>query len=840
MKTLRLLVAGTLILGVVACSSGAPAKGVAQVKAAPASEAASAPSLLALRAEASPAPRLVLETAGSPAYTSYSPQPDVFVVDLPGATRNNGLVIPTNLPSWVASVSADEAVELGTPLTRVTVRFAEPRLASVEMVEGSLSISFGAKVASAAPELALIPALIEEPPAVTVSDILPEPPPASGPARSLTRIEAFPRGGGIELLLEGDGALEYKAFKLVNPQRLVIDVKGVHNRVPARIVEVGRGDVRQVRVSQFSSAPEAVTRVVVDLDRPVEYRVDRAGTQLRVALGEVPAATAVVQPVAPPPQRVEPAAVERVEFRPPVEQAPKKAPVQTARIEPPKVQPRDVEDVFDEAPLPSVVPVVQKVSDVQPKPRTVEPVVRSVISAPMAQTAPMIPAPTPRREDVFDEPPIVRGPGTTTQLSGGIQPGGSRTLTQGERVFTGEPVDLTLKDADIRDVLRHFAQLTGLNIAIDPQVSGTVTVEFQAVPWDQALDLILRQNNLAYDIEGSVMRIGTVDRLSAEQAATRRRDEERRLSVPTTSVARRLSYARAGEIQGLLASLASPRGKIIVDERTNQIVITDIPDALRLMLNLIDTVDIPTPQVVIEARIVETTKTFSKQFGVSLGGSFDFDPALGSGTGLQFPNRINGAWGGPNSIFDLALGSTVFDISLSNVLGTFDLDILLAAAESEGLARVISAPRVATQDNQAAEIQSGIQIPFQTRVNFTTTVQFVDATLRLSVTPQITAENTVIMDIQVQKVEPAAALNVAGAENIPLITRRAQTRLMVRDGGTAVIGGIYQSSDSQGEDRVPILHTIPVLGNLFKNRDISQRHDELLIFITPRIVRTTN
>jgi type IV pilus assembly protein PilQ len=830
MKTLRLLVAGTLIMGVVACSSGRPARS-AEVRSAPVDQLTTAASLMAMRAETSPVPRLVLETSGSPAYTSYSPQSDVFVVDLPRTTRGLGVVVPADLPSYVASISADEAVELGVPLTRVTVRFTEPRAASLHAVDGTLHIEFGA---AGEPDVAAVPAVAD---ALSAPEVIAEPGAqeveSAGPARFLTAVRAQPRDGAVDLVLEGDGSLEYKAFKLSSPLRLVVDVKGVRNRVAQKVVDVGSAEVRQVRISQFSTDPEAVTRVVVDLNEPLDYRVDRSGAQLRISLGEAPVQVASVEPPKSTPVNVDPAVVPKAEpvgIDPaPQSLGPPPAPVvQTARVEPAPMKPAvtESEDVFAEPP--AVLPPPKPVT------RSPEPVTRSVISAPLAQIAPSVPA-----EDVFNEPQIAT-PGTTTQLSGGIQPGGSRLLTAGERVFTGEPLDLTLKDADIKDVLRTFAQLTGLNIAVDPQVTGTVTVEFQGVPWDQALDLILRQNNLAYDIEGNVMRIGTIDRLASEQASTRRREEEKRLSVPTTSVARRLSYARAGEIQSLLASLASPRGKIIVDERTNQVVLTDIPDALRLMLNLIDTVDIATPQVIIEARIVETTKTFSKQFGVSLGGSFAFDPAFGTGTGLQFPNSINGTWGGVDSIFDLALGSTVFDISLSNVLGTFDLDILLAAAESEGLARVVSAPRVATQDNQPAEIQSGIQIPFQTRVNFTTTVQFVDATLRLNVTPQITAENTVIMNIQVQKVEPAQALNVAGAENIPLITRRAQTRLMVRDGGTAVIGGIYQATDSQGEDRVPILHNIPVLGNLFKNRDVSQRHDELLIFITPRIVRTSS
>jgi type IV pilus assembly protein PilQ len=163
--------------------------------------------------------------------------------------------------------------------------------------------------------------------------------------------------------------------------------------------------------------------------------------------------------------------------------------------------------------------------------------------------------------------------------------------------------------------------------------------------------------------------------------------------------------------------------------------------------------------------------------------------------------------------------------------------VTLRAAESVGFIKVISAPRVTTQDNTAAEIQSGFQIPYQTRVNFTTTVSYLDATLRLSVTPQITEAGTVIMDIQVQKNEPATGLTIEGAAGTPLTTRQARTRLMVRDGGTAVIAGIFQSRDGDARTRVPVVHNIPIIGALFRSRSITTSHDELLIFITPRIVR---
>jgi type IV pilus assembly protein PilQ len=375
-----------------------------------------------------------------------------------------------------------------------------------------------------------------------------------------------------------------------------------------------------------------------------------------------------------------------------------------------------------------------------------------------------------------------------------------------------------------------------LNIAIDPNVNGSVTVDFVDVPWDQALDLILRQNNLAYTIEGNVLRVGTMARLAEEAVANRRLQEEERLNVPLTTAAFKLSYARAQDVAGLLREIASPRARIIVDPRTNQLIISEIPSPyLQTMRNLIEAVDVPNRQVVIEARIVQTRKSFQQLYGFNWGFRGTLDPSLGTGTGLVFPNRVDFI-GGP---FDFSAGNPVLSFSLANVLGTFTLDVALNAAENEGLARVISAPRVQTQDNVAAEIQSGFQIPFQTRINFTTTINYVDATLRLSVTPQITEAGTVIMDIAVQKTDPQTGLVIEGAAGTPLSTRQAKTKLMVRDGGTSVIGGIYESTEQNAQKRLPFLHQIPILGNFFKSHRVDNQFDELLIFITPRIVKTS-
>lgn len=860
MKRKMHIVGGALILLGFGFSSVSTAARVAPASA-KATANADQPLLVGMRAEATPSPRLVLTTSGNPAYSAYSPQPDVYVIDLAQTSKASDLATPSNLPPVVASVSVDQAIELGRPLTRVTLRFMKPYAPTASMENGTLTVSFPADSATAATEASnsIAPATPAPAPAVekpidvvteiqtlpAVTEISASKPavataPVSTPTKHATVLTGITVSGAasdLRVSLNGDGTMEYTAFRLSNPLRLVVDVKGV--RVASTVKPVNLSDpiVKKVRVSQFKPMPQGVARVVFDLDEMVEYRIDKSATGVDIAFADAaqtPSAAAIAdsEVVAP---------VVKAESKP-IAPAPK--PVATAK---------KADDVFAGAPIADgrapdiavVAPVdrahtreVINSASPEPAPQTRTTGTKAPVTTSTRTSTPQSTARTTQPENVFTD----QTTGTTTPSSstlatlGGVAAGSSRTLTPGEKVYTGDPIDLNLKDADIKDVLRTFAQLTGLNIAIDPGVAGTVTVEFNDVPWDQALELILKQNGLTFSLQGNVMRIGTIERLAAEQAQIRKLEEDEQLNVPLQTVIKHLSYAKAANVQTLLQKMASRRGTIDNDPRTNQIVITEIPSFLTTMLNLIDTVDIPTPQVMIEARVVETTKTFSRQLGISLGSSATFDPSLGTGTGLVFPNRIFAETGGALNLLN---GPTALSFTLQNVLGTFDLDVVLSAAENEGLARIVSAPKVTTQDNQAAEIQSGIQIPIQTRVNQTVTVSYVDATLRLSVTPQITAQDTVIMDITVQKTQPLPGVNVAGGNNAPLSTRRATTKLMVRDGGTTVIGGIYQASENRAQDRVPFVSDIPILGNLFKNRTISSNHDELLIFITPRIVRNT-
>lgn len=808
---------------------------------------ATVPSPIVLTAVDVDGSRVVLRTSGAPAYTSYSPSPGVFVIDLTGTSRDVAAIVPALLPPAVTSLSADEVVEMGTRLTRVTIRFAESLSPEISAIDRGVVIAVPATaipIETAAAPVEILPAVIalephltaepvaeptEEPLTATATEVA-EPQArveeiALPRARAVRSIAAGTSDGRVEVKIAADGKLQYKSFLLENPSRLVIDLQGVKNSVVRNNVTIADDVVKGVRIAQFQPT---VARVVVDLAHKTEYEIRADGESLHVLF---PQTYADAGPVSPAPAAV-------------ISRSQPKAVADAPATKPAGRTPAVADD------LPASVPIIaENVPQAAPawkmpeapRKQSASRGARKVINAPVDQAPPVAP---PRQEDVFSSavvPPATQQaaqppPGQAAQSQSGMSQNlsGTRTLSGGPRVFNGEPLSLNLKDADLKDVLRTFADLTGLNMAIDPGVGGSVTVDFVDVPWDQALDIILRQNSLTYTLEGNVMRIGTVDRIAAETAASRRLAEEERLNVPLTTLSFKLSYARAADVAALLRDIASPRARIIMDVRTNQLVISEVPQYLQTMQNLIATVDIPNRQVMIEARIVESSRTFRQQWGVDIDFGGILDPAVGTGTGLVFPNRV-GFRGGPFNFGGAA--APLLTLNFLDVLGVFDLDVTLRAAESVGYIKVISAPRVTTQDNTPAEIQSGFQIPYQTRVNFTTTVAYLDATLRLSVTPQITEAGTVIMDISVQKNEPAEGLALVGAAGTPLSTRRAATRVMVRDGGTAVIAGIFQTRDNNAQSRIPILHQIPIIGNLFKTHSISTDHDELLIFITPRIVR---
>jgi type IV pilus assembly protein PilQ len=439
-------------------------------------------------------------------------------------------------------------------------------------------------------------------------------------------------------------------------------------------------------------------------------------------------------------------------------------------------------------------------------------------------------------------------PGTTTQTGTQPPPTAGDADQQVSRRFSGHPVSLDFQGADLRAVLRTFAEISGLNIVIDPAVQGSVDVALHDVPWDQALDIILRANKLGYIVDGTIVRVAPLAVLADEEAQRRKLGEEQALAGSLQVLTKTLSYARAEELQALLTKSAlSQRGIVQVDQRTNTVIITDLPERLQVASDLIATLDKAQPQVEIEARIVQANKNYARQLGVQWGFNGRADPQLGNTTNLAFPNSVNvggragaqGPAGGQQTSTAVNLGAAAANsavgLALGSVNGAFNLDFVLTAAETSGNLRVLSTPRVSAQNNMEAEITQGVQIPIQTVANNTVTVSFRDAALTLKVTPQITAAGTVIMKIALENAQPDFSRSVNGIP--PINTQRANTQVLVSDGQTTVIGGIFVSQEQSVNDRTPGLSQIPLLKWLFQRNDVRDQSTELLIFITPKITK---
>jgi type IV pilus assembly protein PilQ len=828
--------------------------------------------------------RLVLSADTPILYTAYEPRPDLLVLDLPGLAMAQTFSAPQASGDLVQSVRFEPVAELGKTVTRVSIEHKAGARYDVRSLGQGLAIAFdGAPVqtasAEAVPEHAA-PAPAAEP--VTHAELAPPPAPAPAPSaavrietgHTLEEVTARPSEAGVEVALLGDGALAAKDFVLSSPPRIVVDLPGVKNEFRKRVVPVQSAMVSRIRISQFQTQPEPITRVVVDLTAPMPYSLRADGERLALSIGKVETVAAVEPAPAPAPAPEKLVAADRNE---PAETA-AAAPAPASLPEPEPVlqasaSPASVTRVADPAPAPDPAPAAVSAPTAPPETAPVsaapapvqaaspsashaaaEPQAQAVHSpaaeppaAPVTQartveppaTAPApAPAParkskaSPAREDALFEAAaaMLDQQETSRPDIGNFQ---ARTIAESQSQFTGEPITLDLKDADIKDVFRTISELTGLNIVVDPEVRGTVTVKLDNVPWDQALDLILKQNGLGYVLENNIMRIATTAKLQAEQSDRARLAEARQASEPTRTVIKKLSYSRAADIVPTLKSVMSRRGDIVIDARTNTLIIREIPTYMGAVLQLIENLDTATPQVMIEARIVETTKSLGRSLGINWGINGVADNAHGNTTGLVFPNTIQGGFRIP-----LAAGTPIGALRLANILDSFNMDIALSAAENQGLLKIISSPKVAALTNTAALIQSGVQIPVQTNVNNTTTVIYVDATLQLSVTPQITNEGTILLTLNVQKREPAVALNLALGQNVPLSIRQYRGEVLVRDGGTTVIGGIFQINDQDQNNMIPGLWKIPILGNLFKNKTRTEKHDELLIFITPRILRS--
>ena len=686
-------------------------------------------------------------------------------------------------------------------------------------------------------------------------------------ARRLSAIQVIVEERGLVVSLAGDGVLTPSSIHEAEhwPPRLVVDLPDVASWVPG-ITPVGAGPVEDIRVLAHSLDP-LVTRVVFELRRATTYEI----AEVDDANGRT---LTLVFPLAPTQDERSESGQNGLDQNARVTSSNERPPprVRLARAVLPPVPGRFA---------PGWAGRRRAV-------RTVAPSAPPVLLVAQALSFERVHAPPtvdPRWRPIGREPRVVRstnvalgylvtpltapasGDFSRVQSSARVRPSSSRVgtrttqmqqITQGApRQYTGDPVSMDFQSADLRAVLRTFAEISGLNVVIDPQVNGTVDVALTDVPWDQALDVILRANQLGYVVDGTVVRIAPLAVLADEETQRRTLAEEQALAGELVVLTRTLSYSRAEAMAELITqSVLSARGQVHTDERTNTLVIRDLQARLRAAEDLLDTLDRAEPQVEIEARIVQAGQDFARSIGVQWGLTGRVAPDLGNTTPLTFPNRggISGRVGtqgaeasgadaravatenvGTAVNLPAAAASSAVGVTLGAVDGSLNLDVVLSAAEGDGQIRLLSHPRVTTQNNVAAEIVQGDQIPIQTVSNNTVTVRFEDAALSLRVTPQITAEDTVIMQIEIDNDFADFGREINGVP--PIVTQRASTTVQVANGDTTVIGGIFESERSSSNDRVPALHRIPLLGWLFRSSAERESTDELLIFLTPKIVR---
>ena len=427
----------------------------------------------------------------------------------------------------------------------------------------------------------------------------------------------------------------------------------------------------------------------------------------------------------------------------------------------------------------------------------------------------------------------------------------SMAMVVGAKKYGGRRISLDLQDADLVNVLRLFGELANLNMILAPDVKGKVTVRLVNIPWDQAMEIILKMNGLGYTIEDNIIRIASMGALAKEADEEVRAKEAKKKAEDLVTRIIPINYSTASAIEPTIKKSLSTRGETVVDARTNTLIVKDIIRNVDEVVALIKQLDKPTPQIMIEARIVEASLTFNRSLGVQWGGNYNASPAFGNATGLKFPNTI-GVTGGP-SMGGVASGNGNYFVNMPAPVGpgiggamgfqfgslnkALNLDIVLSAMESTGEGKVISTPRVSALDNKEAKIEQGISIPYATsQAGGATNVQFVDAKLSLTVTPHATPDNRVFMKIQATKNAPDNS--VLGAGGQPSIRKNeATTEILLTDGETAVIGGILILDRGKTITKVPFFGDIPLLGWMFRTTTTTEDKRELLIFVTPRIVK---
>jgi len=637
--------------------------------------------------------------------------------------------------------------------------------------------------------------------ATSPSDAQTPEPAASATASVISSVAITQAAERASVRVAGAGPLEVHAARVQNPDRLVLDFTSAKLAVQKTVIPGVSAPVRGVRLGQFR--PD-VARVVIDLTAAMPYQISRDGVSVVVSFATVAQAPAASAPTLKAASEKIP--VERPAFRYDVS-GPHSAAVSSAklrRISAPRFA------LPGELTQPSVV-----------------------LASFGGSTEPA--RPTPQQ--------------AAQQQSGNAAATVANSQTAATGRYTGEPISVNLKDVDLKDFFRLIHEISGLNVVLDPAVKGSLTIVLDEVPWDQALDIVLQNNGLDKQLSGNVLRIATRDTMKREAEGQRDLEKAQAEAVAPVTVTRVLSYAKADKMKDTLKKFLSQRGDILSDDRSNQLIIRDIPSVIPVVDNLIRQLDRKSQQVEIEARVVSASRSFAQDIGVQLGFAgtatggrsiIAGDPTVGASSTAFSPIALPGTSGttGTSTLpLNVNLGSAAptSGLFLGHRSPNFAVDFFITAAETKGVGKLLSKPRVVTQNNEKAIIKQGQKIPIQTTINNTISVQFIDAVLKLEVTPQITKDGTVFMDVLVENttIDPG----IPRIQGVPALdTQSEETKILVEDGGTVVVGGIIVSTQNITTTEVPLLGSLPLIGHLFKRNNVSISSQELLFFLTPRII----
>ena len=741
-------------------------------------------------------------------YTTYRPSESLYVLDLSGVSAADPAGARMVASDLVKSYRMLTYTAGKKPVVRLEILLSqgvEPRLERKDSQELTLLVSRTDETTGKATITG--PAPILTPISVKTSE-------SKTPGttfEAIRQVKLAQNGDLTDVNVLGTGKLTYHVIRLQNPDRLVLDFAGAHLKTSEKQIASNLDPVREIRLAQFT--PE-VSRIVIDLREASPYNITTSDSGVTVEFSSKNSKGAFGGAKSTP------------ETQP--------ADVTTTKLVVPQAVPAPVTIL----PAALTQPTAALASPAPSEPQQTETAAKQAVTeaaAPASNASAAVAAPVSP----------AAAPTTVAEQTPTPAPSGK---------YSGEPISVNLKDVDLRDFFRLIHEISGLNIVVDPAVKGNLTIVLDDVPWDQALEIVLKNNGLDKQLEGNVLRIATKDTLKREADQNRELAKAQAEAADVVTTTRVLSYAKAEDLVTTLKKFLSSRGDVLADVRSNTLIIRDIPSVLPVLDNLLRQLDRKSQQVEIEARVVAATRSFSRDIGTQFaaavsagGGQSVLGGASTVGTSpivrsspTPLPPIIVGSGAATTSgsmplITNLGATTPTSALSYAFSSANFALDFIISAAEERGVGKLISKPKVITQNNQKATVKQGTKIPVQTIVNNTVSVQFVDAVLELDVTPQITAEGTIYMDVTVTNDQ--IDQSIPRVQGIPAIdTQEANTKVLISDGGTVVIGGIIVSSQRTTVDQVPLFGSIPVVGNLFKHTSVSSTSQELLFFLTPRIL----